>query len=159
MRIPHKQPVPWSELLKPPELHEGPTGVESTRHWIETLKAMNSFDDACVRAVTEKLGSNHHFSVRRAAVEYLLHGLRIPPNHHQPLEDEEESIELVKSVKGQKEQASIERVKSIRRAALDLHAKAQDQGEDNIILKSHLSMNLTMWIDNNADSWRISYSR
>ena len=71
-----------SGLLKQPA--EASRSVESIRNWIGTLKRLARFEADSVRAVTEKLSSREHWSVRRAAVEYLLQALKAPPPPRPP---------------------------------------------------------------------------
>jgi hypothetical protein len=82
------EPTRLSTILTEPETES----VASTRNWISMLKTMESFDEYSVRAVMAKLNSGHHWSVRRAAVEYLLHGLKVAPPPPKPTDLSSESI-------------------------------------------------------------------
>ena len=86
------QPTRLSDLMKEPMVEI--RNAEATTHWIRALNAMDSFDEDSMRAVTEKLAVGPHWSVRRAAVAYLLCGLKVSPPPLLPLIAEEASGEI-----------------------------------------------------------------
>ena len=90
------QPTRLSDLMKEPMVER--RNAEATTHWIRALDAMDSFDEDSMRAVTEKLAVGPHWSVRRAAVTYLLRGLKISPPPLLPLTAEEASERIACNV-------------------------------------------------------------